>query len=140
MAAGAAHPNYHIETYNFLLFPLIQVKELAWCFDSQESSLLEIVSFVRDSLKKETYFETDQDGKPTGEPIPTLTEEWIVSGTESWEHLSAFNFNENGLVIYFSPYQVGPFAVGSFFVEVPYEFIAKHLKTEIKHALNVYWY
>jgi hypothetical protein len=133
--AGAAHPNYHFETYNFFLNPLIRIDSIESCFSNPESVFSEIIAFVRDSLKKENHCETDADENLVGDPIPTLTEQWIIDGTGSWASLNAFGFSEKGLVINFAPYQVGPYAAGAFVVEIPYSFIAKHLKQELQHAL-----
>lgn len=138
--AGAAHPNYHFETYNFFLNPLIKINDIESCFDNQESAFNEVIAFVRNSLKEETYCETDADGNLIGDPIPALTEEWIIQGTENWASISAFGFSEKGFVINFAPYQVGPYAAGAFAVEIPYAFISKYLKQELQHALNARHY
>jgi hypothetical protein len=134
--AGAAHPNYHFETYNFLLNPLIRIDDIESCFDNSELAFNEVIAFVRKSLMEETYYEVDPDGNPIGEPITTLTEEWIIQGTEKWADLNAFGFSEEGLFINFAPYQVGPYAAGAFTVKIPYAFISKYLKLELQHALN----
>ncbi len=134
--ASAAHPNYHFETYNFLLNPLIRIDNIESCFDNSESAFNEVIAFVRKSLAEETYYEIDADGNSIGDPIATLTEEWITGGTENWASLKAFGFSEEGLFINFAPYDVGPYAAGAFTVRIPYAFISKYLKLELQHALN----
>jgi hypothetical protein len=134
--ASAAHPNYHFETYNFLLNPLVRINGIDACFDNSEFAFDAVITFVRNSLKEETYCEIDADGNSIGDQIPTLTDEWIIQGTENWACLNAFSFSKEGIVINFAPYQVGPYAAGAFTVKIPYAFISKYLKQELQHALN----
>lgn len=78
------------------------------------------------------------------EEIDDLTVEpslkWISSGTEKWNDFSAFIFGNNGIHIFFSPYQVDWYAAGPHFAEVPYSLIKSFMKEEYVGLLNISHY
>ena len=58
---------------------------------------------------------------------------WVVTGEVSELQegdLAAFSLLPKGLRFAFSPYQVGPFVQGSFFVMMPYKALASHIDPE----------
>ncbi len=61
----------------------------------------------------------------------------IDEGTEGWEDFAAFIFGTENLELVFPPYQVGPYALGSQNVEVPYEELAVFLRPEYRSALGI---
>lgn len=133
--AGAAHPNHHFETYNFLLNPLIEIDRIQELFMNLKEPFAPIRDYVRDTLLS-IPLETGDKGNQIGEE-KMLDREWVERGTESWDSFQAFSFSKEGLEISFPPYQVGAYACGSHFVTVPYKLFHSDLKNEIKHALSV---
>lgn len=131
--AGAAHPNHHFETFNFLLTPLFEIDDITQLFKKPETSFALVQEYVRKRLS-EIPQETDENGKAIGDGR-LLDNEWIISGTENWQSFSAYAFSEEGLVVYFPPYQVGPYAHGSHHVTIPYDLFYRELKSDFRHAL-----
>lgn len=133
--AGAAHPNHHFETYNFLLTPLIVIDDVEKLFKDSNSAFTIIQEYVRKFLLA-IPDETDENGKALGDG-KLLEEEWVNSGTEDWQSMSTYNFSDEGLVFYFPPYQIGAYACGSHHVTVPYDLFYRELKSDFKHALSL---
>jgi hypothetical protein len=133
-AAGAAHPNYHFESFNFLLTPLIEIEDLRTIFTDESSAFGLIQEYVRKTLGelKVEKFESDSI-----ENERMLEEEWVNQGTDCWESFSVFGFSKEGLIIYFAPYQVGPYAFGDHTVTIPYDIFYRHLKFDYRHALSL---
>lgn len=133
--AGAAHPNYHFDTYNFILDPLIEIENIDFLFDKPDDAFPKLCEFVRKELLMITVVDAESEPKDNGQKL--LEKEWVESGTDSWETLNSFAFSEKGLNIYFPPYQVGSYACGSHIITVPYQFIIDELKPDITHALSI---
>lgn len=49
--AGAAHPNHHFDTYNFLLDPLVLIKSLSEIFKAPDEAL----KFVQERTREQLY-------------------------------------------------------------------------------------
>lgn len=136
--AGAAHPNYHFETFNFLLSPLIYLKEIESVFDSPESCFDKIAAYIRNDLANQKLKRHSEEGQENARKVLEKDQKkWIKGGTENWKSFSAFFFDENGLKIDFAPYQVGPYVEGDYEVLLPYDFIGKDFKKDIQYALSL---
>lgn len=132
--AGAAHPNHHFQTFNYLLNPLVRFYSLEDLFVDTDAAFQAIIKHTHEELMK---IRADVDDGGTSEDEPLLEKEWVERGTSDWESLSAFIFSEVGVEIYFPPYQVGPYALGAQFVTIPYKLIHPFLKNEIRSALHL---
>ena len=64
--------------------------------------------------------------------------DWVTGGSVvqlSEERLGAFTLAPTGLTVHFAPYEVGPYAQGSFAVEIPADGLDGILRPEILSAL-----
>ncbi|MBU3896153.1 DUF3298 and DUF4163 domain-containing protein [Patescibacteria group bacterium] len=103
--AGAAHPNFYYSVFNYDF----QTEKEISLEDLLGGGYLPRLSEVsREKLKEKldsAYY----------------LEDFVNPGTEpKVENFSAFNFNEDKLIINFSPYQVGPYALGPQIIEIPW--------------------
>ena len=106
--AGMAHPNSYYSSFNYNLQNNTKI-ELADLFLSGEDYLKTLSDLSRQILK------TQID--------PEYYSEYFVDpGTEPiLDNFQVFNFTKENLFITFNPYQVGPWALGPQFVEIPFE-------------------
>ncbi|MES2405824.1 MAG: TIR domain-containing protein [Pseudomonadota bacterium] len=114
--AGAAHPNFHFETFVFALDPLARIHALEDIFLEPLEALKKIQDEARSQLNAEFFEHSNDDAQSLGK-------DWIERGTEKWSDYSAFVFSENSIDLLFAPYQVASYAEGAKFAEVPYETI-----------------
>lgn len=124
--AGAAHPNYHFKTYNFFLEPLIEIKSLEYLFE--ENVFEELVISVRNELTKEMLKQLNENSEHPIKKLESHYVKTIKKGTKSWSDLSSFTFSDTGITIYFSPYQVASYAMGSYTINIAYEDLPKKIK------------
>jgi len=113
--SGAAHPNNYILTFNYDILEdkKIVIEDLFL----DESDYLKALSDIAKSI----LFNRFQDDIG-------IMQEWIERGTESEEeNFEDFGIKKNNLIIYFKPYQVGPYAVGAQEVEIPFEDLDEHI-------------
>ncbi|MDH3495028.1 MAG: DUF3298 and DUF4163 domain-containing protein [Acidobacteriota bacterium] len=104
---GGAHPNHKTLTLNYDISGDRQL-ELPGLFTPGSDYLNLISASVNVSLHT-------QMGK-------NADDEWILNGTGSkLENYSSWNITKEGLLFTFDPYQVGPYAAGSFEAVVPFE-------------------
>lgn len=132
MGAGAAHPNMFFKTFAFTLSPVTQITSLQSIFAAPDEALRTIQECVRRQLLYENERFTDEDGPP-----PLLNEEWVKTGTASWDELANFVFSPDGINLFFAPYQVGPYAFGPQFAKVEYKMLAKLMHRHHAFALGV---
>lgn len=112
--AGAAHPNTHFETFNFSLQDRLVTFELADLFSDPQRGLSKLSVICQRELQKE-YWER------THEPPDEAIIKWIGDGASAeWDRFSAFTLTHRGIVVHFPPYQVGPYAAGSWSVEISF--------------------
>lgn len=106
--SGGAHPNSFLSSYNFQL-------------TSSETVLLELADlFAPDSAYLEllnTYIVTDLRAQGASDAV---NGNLVLTDSQ----LSAFYANAEGLHFMFSPYAVGAYVEGAFFVTVPYPVLA----------------
>ena len=112
---GGAHGNTNHSAINLVVrgngvLPL----ELAELFLPDADFLSDLASYVLEELKKQEA-------------------SWVMTGEVSELQegdLAAFSLLPKGLRFAFSPYQVGPYVQGPFFVMVPYKVLAAHIDPE----------
>ena len=129
--AGAAHPNYHFQTYSFLLEPLILIESLESIFNDSEVAF----NTVQIEVRKQLYAIRLNDGD-SYEDVE-LTPETIDDGTKEWSDFSAFVFHLDGIEFLFAPYQVAAYAYGSHSAKVSYKSIIKLMKNEYVSNLGL---
>lgn len=129
--SGAAHPNYHFQTYSFLLEPVIQIRTLEDIFQEPKAAFAIVQSHIREELYKVRI-----SAEPEAEPWE-LEREWVDSGTEKWEDLNSFVFRNKGIEILFAPYSVAAYALGAQAAEIPYEKIRSLMRNEYVSALGI---
>ncbi|MCU1326424.1 MAG: hypothetical protein JWN34_1794 [Bryobacterales bacterium] len=130
--AGAAHPNYYFQTFCFLLEPLVRIETLSECFIDADAALTLLEQIAREQLNAEISADSDADTDVE------FLKELIHGGTESWSSFGNFSFKAEAIELYFSPYQVAPYATGSRSVNVPYDSIKALLKPHFRSALELY--
>lgn len=128
--AGAAHPNYHFQTFCFFLDPLIRIKSLTECFSDPSAALALLKQCARDQLIAEITAGFDGDAE--------FLEDWVRRGTDDWDCFQSFVFKAEALELYFAPYQVAAYAAGAQYARVPYDAIKVLLKSHYKSALEIY--
>jgi len=108
-SSGSAHPNSYTQTFGYNL-------------DSGKSiSLQSLFSQNSDYLQKISHICISSLLSNLGEDDKQFMEEWIKNGAGAKEeNFQNFLFSESGIVFIFDPYQVGPYAMGSQEVTIPY--------------------
>ncbi|KTB77142.1 hypothetical protein AO072_14575 [Pseudomonas syringae ICMP 13102] len=112
--AGAAHPNTGFECHNFAIidskiFPL----EISEIFDDWQAAKNIIIKACIQDIQRE-YWER------MGEFPNDEAMKWINAGVNSNPEENCV-ITEKGLTVLFSPYEVGPYAAGSFSADVPFQ-------------------
>ncbi|MGB3537574.1 MAG: RsiV family protein [Mesorhizobium sp.] len=125
--AGAAHPNHGASTFCFVMDPLFRIENFGEIFSYESGSL--------DTIKKLVI--ADLLERKADDGTSMLDEDWVRTGIEDWNSFSSFIFKENVIELYFPPYQIGPYAGGSFEVEVPYLAIKELMSREYQVALGI---
>lgn len=131
--AGAAHPNHHFETFNFILNPLIKIGSIQSIFKDPEKCFEGIINLVRNALLN--IPDEDENDPVNGKKLLD-DENWVINGTSDWNSLKAFVFSKEGIEIYFPPYQVGAYVLGSHQITLPYNQIKEFLDKNFKIALT----
>lgn len=116
---GGAHPNYAVTTLNFLgpEYGLCSINDLLGHDRDKAARLLEycknvLIAMFDEEGPKDFIYDTFQNEKYT------------------WNLASQFNYDEKGLTVNFSPYDVLPFAFGSHEIFVPWRFAATLLDSK----------
>ena len=132
MGAGAAHPNMYFKTFAFTLNPTTQITSLKSIFSEPDQALCILQDAIRHQLlhDNERFSEQESDG-------PALDEEWVKSGTETWDDLSNFILMDDGIDFLFSSYQVAAYVYGPQFAKVSYDKVAKLIHRHYAYALGV---
>jgi len=116
--SGAAHPNNYILTFNYHILEdkKIVIEDLFL----DESDYLKALS----DIAKLILFNRFQDDIE-------IMQEWIERGTEpEEENFEDFGIKESGLIIYFKPYQVGPYAIGTQEAQISFEDLDGYINLE----------
>lgn len=117
--ALAAHPNSYIQTLNYDVKKgnPIELKDIF----KPEGKYLEIVAEIAKTKLLDGLLGEDR----------AVLEPWINDGTApKSDNYKNFGFAEKNIVIYFNPYQVGPYALGIQKVVIPLEDIKDELEPQ----------
>ncbi len=115
--SGAAHPiNYvSVLNYNFKEDKEINFNDIF----KNDTDYLAAVSTIS-AAKLLQRFQDDHSSA-----------DWIKTGAApEGENYSNFGMNKKGLIIYFNPYQVGPYASGIQEIEIPYSDLISYLNPD----------
>lgn len=123
--AGAAHPNTHTETFNFLLKPVVSLLDISDLFDC-DAKYLEVIS--------DYCIEELTSGDNSAHQY--IVDDWVKRGAGP----EASNFKKMlirraGIEIIFDPYQVACYAEGRKTVFVPKTVFANHIKSSFIRLL-----
>jgi uncharacterized protein (UPF0335 family) len=129
---GAAHPTHGFMSYVFVLDPLIKIEKLSHVFDVPEIVFPRIQSAVRDKLIEFYRSINEVEG------LSDFEADMVKTGTSQWDDLGHFAFEENGVAIFFSSYQVGPYAIGTPKIVIEYKEIADDMKEIFVTALEIW--
>ncbi|WP_049696016.1 TIR domain-containing protein [Pseudomonas fulva] len=129
--AGAAHPNSHYECYNFLIHESkiyqISLKDL---FSDWQAAREPLIRLIIKQLQKAFWERTDEF--PSGED-----QRWIESGVGIVD-TDCFALTDTDIIFFYSPYEVGPYALGSFSATVALQsiqdFIEPNYATLLAHG------
>lgn len=119
--SGAAHPNHHAYTMNFV-GPVLSQLTLERLFDHSTDVANLLIRYCDHDLKR-------QHASPDGE-IEFLS--FPKTAQEAFETFAAFNFDEDGITINLSPYAVLSYAAGFQEVRVPWSSVSAF----VSHALR----
>jgi len=131
-SAKAAHPNQEFITFVFTLNPITHLRDLCSVFTDETSSLNWIQTQCRSHLLDAKF-----DGMANDNTALELEKGWVEEGTKDWSCFGNFGFNNEGLEILFSPYQVAAYAFGPQSVQIPYSSIAPFLTKEWSCLLGI---
>lgn len=113
--AGAAHPNSYFETYNFALVDSkVLPIELHDLFLDSTAGVSKISELCVKNLQRQYWERMDE------EPDQDIRK-WILEGAgPEAKNFSSFSISSDHLTFLFAPYQVGPYASGSWSVDVSF--------------------
>ncbi|MEJ7746424.1 MAG: TIR domain-containing protein [Luteimonas sp.] len=125
--SGAAHPNHEIETFNFVFDRGMHQIHLADLFTDPAAAEQRINRICVEQLSRHLW-------EITGDDPDQPAIEWIESGCApnrgNFEH---FLLMSDRLSITFSPYQVGPYALGFQSVDISYYELRHFLRPDGPH-------
>ncbi|UCI23997.1 TIR domain-containing protein [Mesorhizobium sp. B2-8-5] len=132
--AGAAHPNHHHETFSFVLEPMVYIQRLMSIFgDDNDEKALQII-------RDESYRQIRETLLAHGREEDEWLIDTIKSGTENWDSFHSFSFGDEGIDLYFPPYQVASYADGLHTAKIPYAMVAKLVTREYRTALQIEYF
>lgn len=134
--AGAAHGNHPCRSWVFILDPLVPVESLASVFEDPDAALACLQSEARPRLLEELEAIVSSHG----DDDRRYRNQQIEEGTVGWDAFTCFGFEESGLRLRFSPYQVAAYVYGSPSVLIPYSAIAPLFRRPYMDALGLEWY
>ena len=132
--AGAAHGNSVTHTLNFRVNPPLQIG-LGDVFspDHLSRDYLGLLSKFCIADLHEQQSRHFSDPKEREEALAVIQDDWILKGAGSNpDNFGGFALTQDGLRIFFDPYQVGSYAEGRYEVLVPYSVLAPLLSDDIK--------
>lgn len=127
--AGAVHPFHSPKSFNYLLEPVVFLKNFKELFRDERALgavQIEVEKSLVEVLSRE---ETGSDSVDIG---------WIREGTKDWASFSDFSFTDKGMLVHFGSYQVSCYADGTPTAKVPFESIVPYLADDVLHALGLY--
>lgn len=112
--ARAAHPNHHFENFNFAL---VEGRPVAVEFDDFFASPSAARSLISTHCIRAL---TQEFWKRTNQKPDQSEAEWIEGGcsADSPDAFTCFTVDGSGFTFYFAPYEVSPYALGSWTVQM----------------------
>lgn len=112
--AGAAHPNYGFETFNFTCTDELRQFSLDELFNDPYAAEQEISKLCIERISHEYW-------RRTGQTPDERDAVWIAEGCKPHEdNFREFSVTADGLSITFAPYDIGSYAEGIWTVEISY--------------------
>jgi len=132
--AGAAHPNSVTRTLNFKLRPLREI-ELRDLFNPVSDYLQVLSEYCINelhTLQPHRWYNPVE----RAEELKARKDDWICQGAAPLEkNFERFVLVNEGITIFFDPYQVGSYAEGRYEVFVPFQNLKPFLSDQIERAL-----
>lgn len=125
--AGAAHPNYWFHAFNFIADPLLQIGGLESIFDDVKNP--EALAKIQECVRTQVMSEKERND--------LVDQDWLLSGIKDWDCFHSYAFTGDGLTILIPPYQIAPYAAGSFHILIDYREIRALIKPEYIDALGI---
>jgi len=131
--AGAAHPNSVTRTLNFRFGPLKQI-ELRDLFKPSTAYLQALSEYCITELHK-LQPPRWYDPVERAEQLKIRRDEWITTGAAPIPaNYGKFVLLNEGITIFFDPYQVGSYAEGRYDVFVPLSYLEPFLADQVSRA------
>lgn len=112
--AGAAHPNSYFETYNFALLDRIYILKFEDFFTEVSAALRRVSELCIAELCRDYWSRVGE--KPDDGAL-----KWFNEGAgEKLDNFAAFTVSADHFTFLFSPYQVGPYALGRWSADVSF--------------------
>lgn len=127
--AGAAHPNSHFETYTFGLLERLHIFNLADFFVDQATALKRISELCIAQLCRDFW------GRTGEKPDEYQLKKFGDGAGEDFDNFSAFTVSADRFTFLFAPYQVGPYALGRWSVDVSFYDLLDALRPNGPHLL-----
>ena len=127
--AGAAHPNSFFETYNFSLLERLHIIKLEEFFIDDTAALKRIGELCVAELCRDFWSRIGE--KPDESQMKMFKE----GAGESFDNFAAFTIGSDHFTFLFAPYQVGPYALGRWSVEISFYDLLDVLKPGGLHLL-----
>ena len=127
--AGAAHPNSHYETYNFILVDRITKVELEDFFSDIKLASQKLNEIAVKELSREYWSRNNQ--RPDEDQI-----KWFNDGAgPDFDNFRCYTINSEGFQFLFAPYQVSSYADGRWSIAISYYDLLDVLKPDGPHTL-----
>ena len=104
--AGGARWYTDLRTFSFIIHPTVYLDSLEGIFNDPTAAFPSVQAAVRSYLMK-VDLRRDEEVEPV-----RIDQDLVNRGTLDWKQFSSFIFSDEGLVIFFAPYAVGPYAYG----------------------------
>lgn len=127
--AGAAHPNSHFETFNFILAERITKLELVDFFQTPELAASIISDAAIKDLCREYWSRNNQ--KPDEDQLRRFME----GAGPDLDNFCCFTVSSDGFQFLFAPYQVSSYADGRWSVEISFYELLEALRPNGPHTL-----
>lgn len=125
---GAAHGNYGNSSYNYDLKTgeLIDLKD----FFKLETNIDEVIAF---SIK-DVVLASEELAERLYVTLSELTDEEVLAYFK--RDVYNYKVNSEGMIIYYNPYDIGPYAAGVIEIQLPLDSFKEHLKSKTPWFLN----
>lgn len=124
--AGAAHPNNGYKVFNFYLQPVSMLPSLKHLFEDSDAAFSIMQQESRSRLNEIKH-----------EGVSIFDPKYLAEGTASWESFSIHGYVEDGIRLFFPNYQIGPYAVGSHVITIPFRSVLALMRPEFISAFSL---